>query len=196
VVICVVLLRLQLNNHDADSGKIVLIEDSNSDNYVAIGEVMASDYTPEWLEDATSAGGHKIRVILKSVTKPETILPFEVQDQYGRVVCRTLGEVFLKKKGVLWLQRDTVLTQPDGCTIIEWAWFSMSNICQCTHIDSEFSFNIYRKICSRHFSFFLLCATICGRRCILHVLGLYESYCECEVWRSVSFSTALFFYVC
>jgi hypothetical protein len=119
VVICVVLLRLQLNNHDADSGKIVLIEDSNSDNYVAIGEVMASDYTPERLGDATSVGGHKIRVILKSVTKPETILPFEVQDQYGRVVCRTLGEVFLKKKGVLWLQRDTVLTQPDGCTIIE-----------------------------------------------------------------------------
>jgi hypothetical protein len=47
VVICVVLLRLQLNNHDADSGKIVLIEDSDSDSYVAIGEVMASDYTPE-----------------------------------------------------------------------------------------------------------------------------------------------------
>jgi hypothetical protein len=39
VVIRIVLLRLQLNNHDATSGKIVLIEDSESDNYVAIGEV-------------------------------------------------------------------------------------------------------------------------------------------------------------
>ena len=40
-------LVLQLTNEDAADGKIVLMADSNSDSYVAIGEVMASGYTPE-----------------------------------------------------------------------------------------------------------------------------------------------------
>jgi hypothetical protein len=57
---------------------------------------------------------------LKLVTKPKTVLPFEVRDHGGKVVCRTLGEAFMKKKGVLWLQRDTMLTEPDGCTVSTW----------------------------------------------------------------------------
>jgi hypothetical protein len=69
---------LQLTNHNASSGKIVLMEDSDSDSYVAIGEVMASDYTPERVGGAARAGGHQIQVILKSVTKPDTVLPFKI----------------------------------------------------------------------------------------------------------------------
>jgi hypothetical protein len=41
--------------------------------------------------------------------KPDTILLFKVEDHDGRVLCKILGEAFLKK-GVLWLQQDTVLT--------------------------------------------------------------------------------------
>ena len=96
------------------------MEDSDSDSYVAIGEVMASDYTPERVGDGPGIGGHKIRVILKSVTKPDTILPFKVRGIDGKVICRTLGEAFSRKKGVLWLVNDIVLTQPDGCTVVKW----------------------------------------------------------------------------
>jgi hypothetical protein len=46
-------LLLQLNNEDAASSKIVLIEDSDSDSYVAIEEVMVSDYTPEKVRQVT-----------------------------------------------------------------------------------------------------------------------------------------------
>jgi hypothetical protein len=81
---------------------------------------MAFDYTPERVGSGGRPGAHQIRVILKSVTKPETVLPFQVRDHEGRVVCKTLGEAFLKNKGVLWFQRDTVLTQVDGCTVISW----------------------------------------------------------------------------
>ena len=94
-------LVLQLTNEDASCGKIVIMEDSDSDSYVAIGEVMASDYTPERLGSEGSAGGKQIRVILKSVTKPDTLLPFEIRDDQGRVMCKTLGEAFLKNKGVI-----------------------------------------------------------------------------------------------
>jgi hypothetical protein len=94
-------LLLQLNNEDAASSKIVLIEDSDSDSYVAIEEVMVSDYTPERVGDATSKAGHKIRVILKSISKLNTILSFTVEDHDNGVLCRTLGKAFLKKKGML-----------------------------------------------------------------------------------------------
>ena len=112
---------LQLTNEDASCGEIVLMEDSDSDSYVAIGEVMASDYTPERVRSAGSAGDILIRVSLKCVTKPNTVLPFKIRDEEGRVLCRTLGEVFLKKKRVIWLISDTVLTEPDGCTVSKWA---------------------------------------------------------------------------
>ena len=107
---------LQLINEDAESGKLVIMEDSDSDNYVAIGEVMASDYTPERFGDGTKTVGDKIRVILKSVTKPDTILPFKVRGLDGEVICKTEGEAFSRKKGVLWLLSDIVLTHPDECT--------------------------------------------------------------------------------
>ena len=112
---------LQLTNEDAACGEIVLMEDSDSDSYVAIGEVMASDYTPERIGSAFREGGHQIRVILKAVTKPDTVLPFKIHDDEGRVVCSTLGEAFVKKKGVIWLISDTVLTGRDGCTVRTWA---------------------------------------------------------------------------
>jgi hypothetical protein len=111
---------VQLINKDAAAWKLVLIEDSNNDSYVAIGEVMASDYTPERVPGGMKAEAQKSRVLLKLVTKPKTVLPFEVRDHGGKVVCRTLGEAFMKKKGVLWLQRDTMLTEPDGCTVSTW----------------------------------------------------------------------------
>ena len=115
------MLVLQLINHNVSSRKIVLMEDSNNNSYVAISEVMESNYTPERVGGATKARRHQIRVILKSVTKPNTVLPFKIQDDKDRVLCRTLDKVFLKNKGVLWLQSDTVLTQPDGCIISNWA---------------------------------------------------------------------------
>ena len=111
---------LQLINEDAELGKLVLMEDSDSDSYVAIGEVMALDYSPERTGNGRGAAGEQIRVILKLVTKPDTILPFKVRSSDGKVICRTLGEAFSKKKGVMWLLSDTVLTQPDGCTVVKW----------------------------------------------------------------------------
>jgi hypothetical protein len=57
---------------------MVLIEDSDTDSYVAIGDVMASDYTPKRVESGGWTGAHQIWVILKSITKPEIVLPFQV----------------------------------------------------------------------------------------------------------------------
>ena len=99
----------------------MLLSDSESDSYVAIGEVIASDYTPARLRTSGPGGGEHIRVVLKTVTKPDTELPFKVRDEEGRVLCRTLGEAFKNKRGVIWLQSDTVLTQRDGCTVQTWA---------------------------------------------------------------------------
>jgi hypothetical protein len=110
----------QLTTEDAVSGKIVIMEDSDTDSYVAIGEIVASNYTPERRGGGNSPGGEKVRVMLKSVTKPETILPFEVLDVDGTVLCRTLGDAFMKRQGVFWLECDTVVTQPDGCTTCKW----------------------------------------------------------------------------
>jgi hypothetical protein len=97
------------------------MEDSESNNYVAVEEVKASDYTPERIGDGTKIADKKIRVVLKSVTKPGTILPFKILDQNGTVLCTTLEEAFSRKKRVLFLQSDTILTQPDGCTVTNWA---------------------------------------------------------------------------
>ena len=111
---------LQLINEDAKMGKLVLMEDSDSNSYVAIGEVMASDYTPKRIGNETGATRQQIRVILKSVTKPDTILPFKVRSSDSKVICRILGEAFSRKKGVMWLLSDTILTQPDGCIVVKW----------------------------------------------------------------------------
>jgi hypothetical protein len=62
---------------------------------------MASDYTPERVGDRTTATGEKIRVILKTMKKPETILPFKVRDHDGKVLCTILGEAYVRKQGVL-----------------------------------------------------------------------------------------------
>ena len=51
---------LQLINEDAELDKLVIMEDLDSNSYVAIGEVMASDYIPERVGDGTRAVGHKI----------------------------------------------------------------------------------------------------------------------------------------
>ena len=64
---------MHLTNSDAPCAKIVLMADSDSDSYVAIGKVMASDYTPERLGTTGPGGGHQIRVVLKTVTKPDTV---------------------------------------------------------------------------------------------------------------------------
>jgi hypothetical protein len=48
---CFIFVLLQPNNDNAMSGKVVLIEDSDCDSYIAIGEVMAPDYTPERVGD-------------------------------------------------------------------------------------------------------------------------------------------------
>ena len=109
---------MQLRNEDASAGTIVLIEDSDSDSSVAIGEIMASDSTPQRVE---SMGGNLIWLILKSVTKPDTLLPFKIQDDKGRVTCSTLEKAFWKNKGVIWLQSDTVVTEADGCTVSTWS---------------------------------------------------------------------------
>ena len=114
------LLLLQLINEDVETGKLVFVEDSNNDSYVAIGEVMASDYTPERVSDGPGVGEHKIQVILNSVTKPHTILPFKLCGTDGTLIYRTLGEAFSSKKGILWLLSDTVLTQPDRCIVVKW----------------------------------------------------------------------------
>lgn len=63
------------------------MEDSDSENYVAIRELMASDDTQERFGDGTEALGDKIGEILKSVTKPSTILPFEVRGPDGEALC-------------------------------------------------------------------------------------------------------------
>ena len=112
---------LQLMNEDAAGGKIVLMADSDSDSYVAIGEVMASDYTPERIGTAGCGRDHQIRVSLKTMTRPDTVLPFKIRDEEGRVMCKTLGEAFMTNKGVIWLQSDTVITQRDGCIVRTWA---------------------------------------------------------------------------
>jgi hypothetical protein len=91
---------LQLISEDAESGSVVIMEDSDSDSYVAIGEVMASDYTPERFGDGTEAIGDKIRVILKSVWKPNTILPFEVRGPHGEVLC-----IFTEKGSIVVVER-------------------------------------------------------------------------------------------
>ena len=110
-----------MTNDDAQRAKVFLLSDSTNDSYVAIGEVMTSDYTAERLRNAGRGGGNRIRVVLKTVTKPDTVLPFSIEDGEGRVLCRTLEEAYKKNEGVMWLQSDTVLTQRDGCTIITMA---------------------------------------------------------------------------
>ena len=107
------------HNEDADIGKFVQMEDSDTESYVAIGELVAADYTAETVGDGTGAVDQKVWVNLKSVTKPDTILPFEVRGADGRVICRTLGEAFSSNKGILWLMSDTNLTQPDGCSVVK-----------------------------------------------------------------------------
>ena len=94
-------LVFQLTNLDGLCAEIVLLLDSDSDSYVAIGEVMASDYTPQRLWTAGPGGGQQIRVVLKTVMKPDIVLPFKIRDEEGRVMCRTLGEAFMEKKGVI-----------------------------------------------------------------------------------------------
>jgi hypothetical protein len=107
------------HNEDADTGKFVEMEDSDTDSYVAVGELVAADYTAETIGDGTGAGEQMVWVNLKSVKKADTILPFEVRGADGKVICRTLGEAFSSNKGVLWLRSDTNLTQPDGCTTVK-----------------------------------------------------------------------------
>ena len=59
-------------------------------------------------------------MILKSVMKPDIVLPFKIQDDEGIVMCMTFWKAYLKNKGVIWLQSDTVVTEQDGCTVSTW----------------------------------------------------------------------------
>ena len=110
-----------MTNGNASSGKIVIMEDWNSDNYVAIGEIMASDPTTKRVGSTAGEGANLIWVILKSVTEPDTCLPFTLIDDEGRVVCRTFGEAFLKNDGVILLPSDSVVTSTCECTVSSWA---------------------------------------------------------------------------
>ena len=81
----------------------------------------ASDYTLEQIGDGTKIANKKIRIVLKSVTKPGTILLFKILDQNDTILCTTLEEAFFRKKAMLFLQSNIVFTQPTGCTLTNWA---------------------------------------------------------------------------
>ena len=85
----VLYLVLQLTTKDAVSGKSVIMEDSDSNSDVLIGEIVASDYTLERVVERRSVGAKKVIALFKSVMKPQTLLPF-------KVLCKMLGEGFVK----------------------------------------------------------------------------------------------------
>jgi hypothetical protein len=105
---------LQYVNDDAEN--VVLMENSSSEVFVAIGEYKSSDYTPDRFDSNSGGGGRLIRVVLKACTQPDAILPYPVLDGNGEVLCRTLGEAFKKKLLVWWMEGDAVATCSDGAT--------------------------------------------------------------------------------
>jgi hypothetical protein len=107
----------QLTIDDGGDGDFVMMEDPNSDSFVAIGEVLAFDFTlSRFLDSSMSVGERIVRVVLKSVVFPEAKLTYEVVDPNGKVVCRTLGEAYKRQLGILWLERNIAITEADGCT--------------------------------------------------------------------------------
>jgi hypothetical protein len=107
----------QLTIDDGGDGDFVMMEDPDSDSFVAIGEILESNFTPSrFLDSSMSVGERIVRVVLKSVVFPEAKLTYEVVDPNGKVVCRTLGEAYKRQLGILWLERNIAITEADGCT--------------------------------------------------------------------------------
>jgi hypothetical protein len=98
-----------------DDGEVVILEDNNADMYMAVGERRGTYFPPAMCEDS-SADGKLIWVHMKVVLRPKTPLPVVVTDYRTRLKCRTLGEAYLAKVGIWWKERDTMLTNDDGCT--------------------------------------------------------------------------------
>jgi hypothetical protein len=105
---------VQFLNEDAPS--VVLMEDTEKSNFVAVGEYSSSDYTPERYDSSFSTKDRVIRVILKACTHPKALLSFPVVDSGGNIVCRTLGEAFQQKIPVWWMEGDAVATCVDRAT--------------------------------------------------------------------------------
>jgi hypothetical protein len=106
----------QLTVEEAGTGNIVIMEDSSDDSFVVIGEIMASDFTPRFEDDSSSFGQRVVRIVLKSVMSPQAKLLYKVFDHMGIVIYSTLGEAYRRNVGILWFQKDIVVTEIDGCT--------------------------------------------------------------------------------
>jgi hypothetical protein len=98
-----------------DDGEVVILQDSNVDMDVAVGERKGT-YFPHARYEDSSADGKLIWVHMKAVLRPETPLPVIVTGYRMGLKCRTLGEAYLAKVGIWWKERDTMLTNDDGCT--------------------------------------------------------------------------------
>ena len=102
-----------IHNEDADREKFVEMEDLDTESFVAYGELVLADCR---VGDGTE---QMVWVHLKSVYKPDILLPFEVRGADGKVICRTLGEAFSSNKAFLWWLSDTNHTKQDGGTVVK-----------------------------------------------------------------------------
>jgi hypothetical protein len=73
------------------------MEDKRESVFVVVGEYFSSDYTPDHFSSNSSLGDKMIRVVLKAYTQPKALLPFPIVDRKEKILCRTLGEAFVKK---------------------------------------------------------------------------------------------------
>lgn len=101
---------------NVDAGGIVIMEDKQASVFCAVEEYFLSDYTPDHFGGNSSLGDRMVRVVLKACTCPDALLPFPVVDSKGKIQCRTLGEAFLKKVPIWWMEGDVVCTCEDGAT--------------------------------------------------------------------------------
>ena len=103
---------------NADVADVVIMEDKPASVFCDVEEYCSSDYTPDHCGGNSSSGDRMVRVVLKACTRLDTLLPFPVVDSQGKIQCRTLGEAFIKKVPIWWMEGDVVCTCEDGATHI------------------------------------------------------------------------------
>jgi hypothetical protein len=75
-------------------GKVFVVEDRNSEKYVAVAENVGRSLTALSTQEVSTEAGKMVRVRVTTVLNPETPLPVIVRDVKETVICRTLGEAY------------------------------------------------------------------------------------------------------
>jgi hypothetical protein len=99
-----------------DAFDFVIMADRSGEEFVALEELRGMFSPPLEKMGRFSLEPHTLKIRITGVQRRDTLLPKLVLDDFGRMLCRSVGEAYEREVDVWWFESDTALPNEDGCT--------------------------------------------------------------------------------